>query len=99
MVAFFIDKDDGEVYIDFYLPEWLRRLLWPDRSFDPEDAEVYKTVIEQYIQATMKLAAVRLIDYQFTVPMNYINSKGQTYGMMQYEEDALFVPAPPMGPE
>jgi hypothetical protein len=71
-MSFFLDKNDGEVRIelDFYLPEWLRMLLWPNHRIDPQDQELHLSVYEQYRRDTMELAMMEMLRYSFTDPLN-----------------------------
>ena len=97
MLDYFLDKEDGRVglSIDWYMPDWLCRLLWPDHRYDPEDAEVYISVHQQALRDMMELSIVRMLDYQFTDPLP---GSGTTYTMQHYK-DTLFDPAPPMDQE
>ena len=85
-MSFFLDKTGGQVRVelDFYLPEWLRRLLWPDHRFDPEDQETHLSVYEEYMRDMMELAAARMISYSFTDPLP--RSNGDTYTMARYKD-------------
>jgi len=69
--------------LDYYMPQWLYRLIWPDHSFDPEDQEVHLSVYEKALRDMRELAVVEMLTYSFTDPLP--RSNGATYTRQRYD--------------
>ena len=94
MLDYFLDKEDGRIglSVDWEMPDWLRTLLWPDHSFDPEDQDTSLSVYEEAMRDMMEMAAARMINPAPGARVSYILSRPAC-------KDTLFDPALPMDQE